>query len=173
LSFRINKTVQKRTQNEPKRTQNEPNFRGYSAQAGTPMRKNRATRGTNLKCPFESVSGSCVALAGFRKAVAGYRVTTFRQRMRSSLAPSRLCVRFAFQRPAGHCLLAMPYWLLHLPSPPFSGKTNPTCPLESTKRCKNEPKTNPNEPKTNPTFEGIRPRPTPRRGKIAQLEVRT
>ena len=56
LSFRINKTVQKRTQNEPKRTQNEPNFRGYSAQANTPTRKNRATRGTNLRCPSESIN---------------------------------------------------------------------------------------------------------------------
>ena len=28
FSFRISKTMQKRTQNEPKRTQNEPNFQG-------------------------------------------------------------------------------------------------------------------------------------------------
>ena len=53
-------------------------------------------------------------------------------------------------------------WLLPVgfgtPLPPFfSGKTNPTSLLESIKRCKNEPKTNPNEPKTNPTFEVIRP----------------
>ena len=70
--------------------------------------------------------------------------------------------------PLGYCLLA---WVP--PSPPFSGKTNPTSPLESTKRCKNEPKTNPNEPKTKPTFEGIWPRPASRWKKITKLEERT
>ena len=44
------------------------------------------------------------------------------------------------------CRLAAADCRLAPPPPQFFGKTNPTSPLESIKRCKNEPKTNPNEP---------------------------
>ena len=48
------------------------------------------------------------------------------------------------------CLLAVAHWLGHPPPPLFSRKSNPTSPLESAKRCKNEPKTNPKRTQTWP-----------------------
>ena len=70
-------------------------------------------------------------------------MTTFRQQMRSSFAPLR---EICFPESRGPLVLGCSLLASPPPSPPFFGKTNPTSPLESTKRCKNEPKTNPNEP---------------------------
>ena len=93
--------------------------------------------GTNPGGPLESTNGWRLPVADSRySGKAGGAVVC-------------LCVRRAVPRTGRRLLLASWLSLGGLstpPSPPFSGKTNPTSPLESTNGSQNEPKTNPNEP---------------------------
>ena len=143
FSFRINKTVQKRTQNEPKRTQLSKVLDPGWHPDGKKLQNSRNEPEMPFRINEQLFGGSRRLAVRDSPAAQGEQLC--------ALVPPR-AIYFSL------CSPHAAYWLLPNrcwpgpPSPLFFGKTNPTSPLESTKRCKNAPK-------TNPTFEGIRPRP--------------